>query len=76
MAIDAARKSLVLGRHQHDFKLLKDVPCDVAPDRWISLAVKLAGRTIEVTIDGKSVEQVRRRPAFESRHDRPAPLAT
>jgi hypothetical protein len=57
VAIDVSRKSLVLGRHQHDFRLLKDVPCDVAADRWISLTVKLRGPTIEVFIDGRSVVQ-------------------
>ena len=57
VAIDVSRKSLVLGRHQHDFRLLKDVPCEVAADCWISLAVKLNGPTIEVTIDGRRVVQ-------------------
>ena len=58
VAIDVSRKSLVLGRHQHDFRLLKDVPCDVAADRWISLAVKLTGRTIEVSVNGRTVVQL------------------
>jgi hypothetical protein len=57
VAIDVARKSLVLGRHHHDFRLLKEIPCDVAPDRWIALAVKLTERTIEVTVDGHPVVQ-------------------
>jgi len=68
VAIDVARKTLVLGRHQHDFRLLKVVPCDVAADRWISLAVKLTERTIDVTIDGRSVLQ------FDD--DRPLPDGT
>ncbi|MGE5612253.1 MAG: family 16 glycoside hydrolase, partial [Bacillota bacterium] len=58
VAIDVARKLLVIGRHQHDFRLLKEVPCDVAADRWISLAVKVTDRVVDVLIDGKSVVQV------------------
>ncbi len=68
VAIDTARKLLVLGRHQHDFRLMKEVPCDVAPDRWIVLSAKLTDRTIEVFIDGKRVAQVT--------DDRPLPAGT
>ncbi|HEY3963941.1 MAG TPA: family 16 glycoside hydrolase [Planctomycetaceae bacterium] len=57
VAIDVARKTLMLGRHQHDFRMLKEVTCDVAPDRWISLAVTLTDRTIEASIDGRRVLQ-------------------
>jgi Alpha-L-arabinofuranosidase 1 domain/3-keto-disaccharide hydrolase len=57
VSIDVARKTLVLGRHQHDFRLLKEAPCEVAPGRWISLAVKLTERTIECFVDGRSVVQ-------------------
>ncbi|MBA3414699.1 MAG: DUF1080 domain-containing protein, partial [Chloroflexia bacterium] len=57
VSIDVARKLLSVGRHQRDFRLLEEARCDVAPDRWISLAVKLTGRTIEAFVDGKSVLQ-------------------
>jgi hypothetical protein len=55
IGLDAGRKLLGLGRHQQDFTLLRDTPCDVPVDRWVALAVKLAGRTIEVFVDGKPV---------------------
>jgi DUF1680 family protein len=57
ISVDAARKRLVLGRHQHDFRLLKEAPVDVAPDRWIPLAVKLGERSIDISVDGKPVLQ-------------------
>jgi DUF1680 family protein/alpha-L-arabinofuranosidase len=55
VALDAARKVVCLGRHRQDYRLLKDTPYDVPTDRWVSLAVKLTGRSIEVLVDGKSV---------------------
>lgn len=55
IAIHADRKIVMLGRHQHNFTLLKEAPCDVGPDRWIKLAAKLDERSIEVSIDGKRV---------------------
>ncbi len=58
VAIDVARKVVVVGRHEHDFRLLKDIPCDVLPDRWISLAVKLTERVIEVIVDGKGIARI------------------
>jgi hypothetical protein len=64
VSIDVARKVVNLGRHVHDWKLLREVPCDVVADRWIALSVKMTAETIEVFIDGKSVI------AFEDR-DRP-----
>jgi hypothetical protein len=55
VSIDVARKIVNLGRHVHDWKLLREAPCDVAADRWIALSVKMTAETIEVFIDGKSV---------------------
>ncbi|HSU67362.1 MAG TPA: family 16 glycoside hydrolase [Tepidisphaeraceae bacterium] len=55
IAIDADRKVIMLGRHQHNFALLKEVPFDVGPDRWIKLAAKLGEKSIEVLVDGKRV---------------------
>jgi hypothetical protein len=55
IAIHADRKLVMLGRHQHNFTLLKEAPCDVGSDRWIKLAAKLGERSIEVSIDGKPV---------------------
>jgi hypothetical protein len=58
ISIDAARKVVVVGRHRHDFRSIKEAACDVVPDKWTSLGVKLKDRTIEVLVDGKSVAKV------------------
>ena len=58
IAIDVARKRVVIGRHQQDFRLLKEVECDVAPGRWIALATKFTRDHIEVLVDGKSLADV------------------
>ncbi len=46
---------LVLGRHRRNWELLRTVPCPVPVDRWISLAVEIAGPTLTVFVDGKSL---------------------
>jgi hypothetical protein len=53
VALDAGRQVVCLGRHQHDYRLLKDVPFAIPTDRWVALSAKLAGGTIEVSVDGK-----------------------
>ncbi|HXE54153.1 MAG TPA: family 16 glycoside hydrolase [Tepidisphaeraceae bacterium] len=58
VSIDVARNLLIVGRHQHNFRLLKEATCDVAADRWISLCVKVTQQTIEALVDGKSVVRV------------------
>jgi hypothetical protein len=59
ISIDAARKRLIIGRHQRDFRLLGEAPCDVPTDRWIELSVRLtSGGVIEAFVDGKSVVKV------------------
>ncbi|MBS0261405.1 MAG: DUF1080 domain-containing protein [Planctomycetes bacterium] len=55
ISFDVGKKTLVLGRHQHDWRLLKEVPCDIEADRWNTLAVKMTERTLEVTVNGKPV---------------------
>ena len=55
IALDPARQMLRIGRHRHSFQLVRDVPCEVALGRWIPLEARLAGHSIEVLVDGKSV---------------------
>jgi len=57
IALDAQRQVLRLGRHWHNFDLLKDVPCEVPVNQWISLVVRIRGRTIAAEVDGKSVAE-------------------
>ena len=46
---------LVLGRHRQNWEPIRNVPCGVRPDQWASLVVRLAGDSIEVLVDGKSI---------------------
>lgn len=46
---------LRLGRHQHNWELLSDTPCNVPVGQWISLRVTLKGDTIEVSVDGRHI---------------------
>jgi hypothetical protein len=55
VALDARRQVLRLGRHRHNFELIRDVPCRVPVGQWISLAAKLDETSIEVLVDGESV---------------------
>ena len=55
VALDPRRRVLRLGRHRHNFTLLRDVPADVPVGRWIRLAVRVRGKRIEVDVDGKTV---------------------
>ena len=55
VSLDPARQVLGLGRHRNNFEPIKDVKCEIALGRWISLEVKLAGSLIEILVDGKSM---------------------
>jgi len=55
IALDARRQVLRLGRHRHDFELIRDVPCRVPAGKWISLVAKLGETSLEVFVDGNSV---------------------
>ena len=46
---------LVLGRHRQNWETLRNVPCEVRANQWVSLVVRLAGASLEVLVDGKSV---------------------
>lgn len=55
VSLDPANQVLRLGRHRHDFQLIRDAPCELAVGAWIRLAVKLTGPRIEVLVNGRSV---------------------
>lgn len=46
---------VLLGRHRQNWEPIKTVPHAVPADRWVSLAVRRTGATLEVLVDGKSV---------------------
>ncbi len=58
IGLDPAAGLLRVGRHCHDYRLLEDTPCELPIGAWISLTVRLAGGTIEVLVDGKSVARI------------------
>ncbi len=55
IALDAGRQRLLLARHRNNFEPIKDVPCEVAVGRWITLEVRLSGSVIEILVDHKSL---------------------
>lgn len=55
VALSNAPASLVLGRHRQNWEPIKNVPCAVPADRWVSLVVRLGKTSLEVLVDGKSI---------------------
>jgi hypothetical protein len=55
VSLDAAGRFLRLGRHRHNWEPIKDVPCEVPVGEWIRLGVRLAERSLEVLVNGKSL---------------------
>jgi hypothetical protein len=55
VSLDAAAQILRLGRHRHNWELIQNTPCEVRVGQWIQLEARLAGNTIEVLVDGRSV---------------------
>jgi len=57
VALDAQASILRLGRHRHNFELIRDIPCEVPVGQWIPLVVKMTERTLEVLVNGTSIMQ-------------------
>jgi Domain of Unknown Function (DUF1080)/Alpha-L-arabinofuranosidase C-terminal domain len=49
--------TLVIGRHRQNWEPLRRVPCDVPVNEWISLTVRMTGKSLEILVNGKSVAQ-------------------
>lgn len=54
VALDSAGR-LVLGRHRQNWEPFRDAPCDVPVNEWVRLVVRLAGNSLEVVVNEKSV---------------------
>ena len=54
IALDAAGH-LIFGRHRQNWEPIRNVGCEVPADRWVDLVVRVAGRSREVLVNGKSV---------------------
>ncbi len=59
IALDPAAGVLRLGRHRHDFALIRDIKMPVPTKRWVPIVARLRGDLIEVEVDGKPVASVR-----------------
>jgi alpha-L-arabinofuranosidase len=55
VSLDAQANVALIGRHRHDWQLLRQEPYEVPTGKWIALEARLTGGTIEVLVDGKSV---------------------
>ena len=59
IALDPAAGVVRLGRHRHDFSLIRDIKTAVPTRRWVPLVARLKGDRIEVEVDGRLVASVR-----------------
>jgi hypothetical protein len=55
IALNAAKQSLLLGRHRQNWEPIKETPCEVPVGQWLSLTVKMEGPVLEVLLNGKSI---------------------
>lgn len=55
VSLDTGANVVLLGRHRHDWKLLSTAPFEIPLGQWIALEARLAGKTIEVFVNGKSL---------------------
>ena len=47
--------TLILGRHRQNWEPLRDVPCDVSLNQWVSLRVNMQSQRLEIFVNGRSV---------------------
>ncbi len=55
VSLNPKTKVLTLGRHRHNWELIKDTPCEVPTGKWIALVVTMTDKSLEVTVAGKSI---------------------
>jgi len=55
IALNAAKQTLVLGRHRQNWEPIKETHCDIPAGQWLPLSVKLEGRVLEIFLNGKSI---------------------
>ena len=60
IALSARKRTLVVGKHQHDWQPIRDVPLPFAPQGvWHRLRVNVSGAALDVSIDGTPVTSYR-----------------
>jgi hypothetical protein len=65
IGLDAAHQCVRLGYHGHNWKLIRDIPCEVKTGHWISLFVRLLDGALEIFVDDKGI--------FRYEHGSPLP---
>lgn len=55
ISLDTGANVVLLGRHRHDWKPLSTAPFEAPLGKWIALEARLAGKAIEVLVNGKSL---------------------
>ena len=55
VSLDPSRQVLGFGRHRNNWEPIRDVPCDVPVDRWITLAVRTTATGLEIRVDDRPV---------------------
>lgn len=55
ISLDPSGKLLRLARHDHDYKLVRDVPCAFDPEGWTTLAAEIKGNRLRVVVNGAEI---------------------
>jgi len=55
VSLDPAGQLLRLGRHRHNWELIRDTPCEVPVAAWTRLTVRLSGRVLEALVNDRVV---------------------
>ncbi len=59
ISLASDRQALVLGRHRQNWEPIREVPCEVPTDHWISLSVRFGPGELEAAADGKTIVSYR-----------------
>ncbi|MCC9600704.1 DUF1080 domain-containing protein [Stieleria sp. JC731] len=59
VAIDSQANRLVIGRHDHNFRLIGYEPVSVPTDQWVSLRIAIEDDAFTVFVDGKEITTIR-----------------
>jgi alpha-L-arabinofuranosidase len=55
ISLSSEPQFLRLGRHRQNWEHIRDVPCTVPADRWVSLSLRMAEKSLEILVDGKFI---------------------
>jgi hypothetical protein len=55
VSLNPADRTLVLGRHRHNWEHIKNISCEVPTGEWIRLAVRMTEQSLEVQVNGKTL---------------------